>query len=442
MKHRESIKLYLSVLFIFLVFAGLFIAFQQQREKRYKIDTLNIKLQSYNVRLNESLEAHKNLSESTLNDYILEHPMAHLRLTVMQKDGKVIYDNLQKDYSKLTNHINRDEIQEALKYGSGYDINRLSATVNEDFFYSATWFPEDSLFIRTALPYTSDLVQQLSTDQHYIWFALGAIILLMVILYPFARQLDENFAKLHMTIEETRGEQDKLKRELTQNVAHELKTPVATIQGYLETITENPNIDEKTRQQFIERSYAQTRRLSALLQDIQTLNRMDYAPEEKKFTEVDVMVIIKGIERETALQFNERQMTFTLNNKVGAEKIIVNGSQSMLYSVFRNLTDNALAYAGEGTAVTLDIERQEDAWKFTFGDNGTGVSEEHLSRLFERFYRVDKGRSRKMGGTGLGLAIVKNAVLMHGGTIMARRRDGGGIEFMFTIKDDSAQSAS
>lgn len=116
-------------------------------------------------------------------------------------------------------------------------------------------------------------------------------------------------------------------------------------------------------------------------------------------------------------------------------------NQSMIYSIFRNLIDNAIAYAGKGATVSISLQEVPDdtrhrglsTYHFSFSDNGPGVPDEHLSRIFERFYRVDKGRSRRLGGTGLGLAIVKNAVISHGGTITAHNRQGGGLEFEFTI---------
>ena len=115
------------------------------------------------------------------------------------------------------------------------------------------------------------------------------------------------------------------------------------------------------------------------------------------------------------------------------DKIIINGNQSLIYSIFRNLTDNAIAYAGDGTTITLMAIEERECWKFSFSDNGIGVAPEHLSRLFERFYRVDKGRSRNMGGTGLGLAIVKNAVILHGGFITVKNNEDGGLLFEFAL---------
>ena len=221
-----------------------------------------------------------------------------------------------------------------------------------------------------------------------------------------------------------------LKRQLTQNIAHELKTPVASIQGYLETILDNPNINEDTKEQFLRRSFAQAQRLTALLHDISTLNRLDDAPTERDFADVDIATMVEGIEKDTALQLEAKHMAFV--NQL-PEHLVVKGNQSLLYSVFRNLTDNAIAYAGDGTTINLTAEEVGDEWHFAFSDNGVGVPAEHLPRIFERFYRVDKGRSRKMGGTGLGLAIVKNAVLLHGGKISVHNRPTGGLEFNFYI---------
>ena len=123
----------------------------------------------------------------------------------------------------------------------------------------------------------------------------------------------------------------------------------------------------------------------------------------------------------------------TLNNSL-PQDIVIQGVPSLIYSIFRNLMDNAVNYAGEGTVVQISAEPTDDSWVFRFSDNGVGIAPEHLPRLFERFYRIDKGRSRSLGGTGLGLAIVKNAVLLHGGAITVSPADKGGLAFEFTLK--------
>jgi signal transduction histidine kinase len=226
-------------------------------------------------------------------------------------------------------------------------------------------------------------------------------------------------------------ENAEIRRELTQNIAHELKTPVASIQGYLETILETPEMDEETRNQFVERSFTQTRRLTALLQDISTLNKMDAKAPNYKIESIDICKMVETIAADTYLQRSSAQMTF---RDQLFPPIVIKGDYTMVYSIFRNLMDNATAYAGTGTTVTVTAARGEDSWHFVFRDNGAGVPEQHLDRLFERFYRVDKGRSRKLGGTGLGLAIVKNAVRIHGGDITVRNNESGGLRFDFSLK--------
>lgn len=473
MKNSVGTKLYLSVLSVFLIFAVSFIVFQQEREKQYKIDTLNLKLQDYNKHMEESVRLLNLKTEAQLDHYVDSHNFPNLRVTIIRTDGKVTYDSRLKDYSHLSNHITRPEIASALRDGTGSTVDRNSETLSGDYFYSATYFPCDSFLIRSALPYNNDLTKSLQADQHYIWFALCAILLLTVILYRFTHRLGHNIMKLrtfatradhnesldvedlavfpsdelgeiaeriikiYKRLQTTRREQDILKRQLTQNIAHELKTPVASIQGYLETILENPNINDTMRQQFLERSYAQSQRLTSLLQDISTLNRMDDAPEITTQEHVDIAKTVANIQKETALQLQEKHMTFV--NRLPADLVIC-GNGSLVYSIFRNLTDNAIAYAGIGTTITLTAQfvqtNMEDngKWHFCFSDNGVGVAPEHLQRLFERFYRVDKGRSRKMGGTGLGLAIVKNAVILHGGTISVHNNEDGGLCFEFTLR--------
>ena len=490
-KSKVGRKLYLMVLTVFLVFAVSFIMFQQTREKQYKISTLTMKLENYNALLEEDLSlAHDRgiilsngdsletlpsvsrsklvVAETKLNAFIREHESKDLRVTLIRPDGKVVYDNMSKHYDRFANHLNRKEIQEALKNGQGSSVERESKTLKQDYFYVASYFPADSIIIRSALPYNDDLSKSLQADQHYIWFAVFAIIILTIVLYRFTHRLGKNIAKLRIfaykadhnesleiedlakfpddelgeiaeriikmykRIQTTRREQDILKRQLTQNIAHELKTPVASIQGYLETILDNPHISDEMKEQFLQRCYAQSERLSSLLRDISTLNRLDDGSDMIDFEAVDITQMVREIARETALERESHQMTF--ENLLPDQHIIVKGNRSLLYSVFRNLTDNAIAYAGEGRKITLSAKEQGNKWHFIFCDNGQGVPAEHLSRLFERFYRVDKGRSRKMGGTGLGLAIVKNAVLLHGGTIRVSNQQEGGLKFEFTLK--------
>ncbi|MBR1520780.1 MAG: hypothetical protein IJ635_06050 [Bacteroidaceae bacterium] len=269
-----------------------------------------------------------------------------------------------------------------------------------------------------------------ASDWYLLLFSLLVMLIVGYVLHRYSRRLDDTISR------QQSEEQNKMRRQLTQNISHELKTPVASILGYTDTILDTPNLPPDTQRQFIERTNAQARRLTALLQDLSTLNRMDYAPEMLSKERVDVSALVADIVQETSLAFQRKSMT--LKNEL-PEGIHVQGNWSLLYSVFRNLFDNALHHAGEGTTVELSAEQQKDTWEFTFSDNGQGVAPEHLPRLFERFYRIDKGRSRSMGGTGLGLSIVKNAVLWHGGTIRVQQNPGGGLRFAFTLPFHSVE---
>lgn len=459
-------KLYLSVLTTFVLFAASLIVFQQTRERQYKRESLNARLQEHNFRLHEALCSSGRLLRP--DSALAQMPEPDLRLTIVRRDGSVEYDSRETAASAMPNHKDRIEIRQAMSTGSGYDYDRMSKTLGRKFFYSATFFPSDSLTFRTALPYDDSLAASLQADQHYLWFAVAVFAILVVILWRFISRLSENISKLQLfardadrnggladtatpnfpndelgdiakrivklykRLRETQEQQDTLKRQLTQNIAHELKTPAASIHGYIETLLSNPDMDGATRLQFLERCHAQTCRLASLLQDISTLNKMDDTPSARlRFEPVDISQIVENIGRDTAPQLAERGMR--LDNGL-PQGIVANGDPSLLYSIFRNLTDNAIAYAGRGARIEIRSRETRSSWYFEFADNGTGVADEHLPRLFERFYRVDRGRSRTMGGTGLGLAIVKNAVLLHGGSINVTNRKGGGLIFLFSIK--------
>ena len=420
-------RLFWGILSLFLIFAVLFIVFQQAREKQFKIDMLNLHLQDYNNRLADQVESWGRIDGTVVDSFVKSHYIAHLRVTMISTDGSVIYDNRRKDYGNIENHKNRKEVIEALKNGTGFDISRESSTIKGDFFYSATLLPRQHIIIRSALPYDNDLAKSLRADhgesletEDLAQFSDDEL-----------GEISESIIKIYKRLQKTKEEQNELKRQLTQNVAHELKTPVASILGYLETIMEHRDISDDNRNMFLERCYAQSKRLTSLLRDISTLNRLDDATGMIEFEDVDVTGIIRQIAKETSLQLEERGMTLRTSLP---EKIVVKGAHGMIYSIFRNLTDNAIAYAGNNTKVTISADRTSSGeWHFRFFDNGVGVEPRHLPRLFERFYRVDKGRSRKLGGTGLGLAIVKNAILLHGGTISVINRPSGGLQFDFTL---------
>ena len=188
-----SRKLFLSVISLFLVFAGCFLAYQYQREKEYKIDLLDIQLQDYNERLHQEL-AHipDSLWNTTLERYLQKYIKQDLRITVVDVQGDVLYDSFENQ--KLGNHINRPEVQKALAEGKGYDVRRTSETTGVPYFYSATHYKD--YIVRSALPYNVSLINNLQADPHYLWFTIIVTLLLMIIFYKFTNKLGTSINQL------------------------------------------------------------------------------------------------------------------------------------------------------------------------------------------------------------------------------------------------------
>jgi signal transduction histidine kinase len=224
-----------------------------------------------------------------------------------------------------------------------------------------------------------------------------------------------------------------LKQQLTDNIAHELKTPVSSVKGFLETILEGKTDKDRT-QEYLKRAYFQSCRLADLVHDISLLTKIEEAGNLYKIENVNLSLLISDIIAEIRLKLEQKNISAVVNLP---DNLFIQGNAGLLYSIFRNLYDNALDHAGENLEVKLDQYMADaDFYYFSFSDTGTGVPEEDLPRLFERFYRVDKGRDRKKGGTGLGLAIVKNAIQFHKGDISVKNHTGGGLEFLFSLARD------
>ena len=476
---RYSQRLFLWLAGYSVLLVGCFAGFQYHREKEFKASELNSRLQMVNAGILTDISKGMSVQEAV---DLQPHVFNGLRISVIGGDGRVVYDN-SADSVAQSDHSLRSEVAAALENGSGYTVRRLSESTGSSYFYSAT-AGCGGLVVRSAVPYSVSLSELLRADMGFL-YVMGAVALVMCSLgYIATRRLGliisrlEKFAekaekgeriygtapfpkdelgaisghivRLYASLQQAVADRDRehqaamsaqkekelVKKQLTNNINHELKTPVAAIQVCVETLLEHPDIPDSKRREFLERCLSNASRLKSLLADVSLLTRMDEAPSSVSIFHYDVSAVIAGVVDECLPAATAKGIVISDNVDT---PVYVCGNVPLLESVFRNLIDNAIAYSG-GSEITVGARLQPDnCVRITVSDNGCGVEPTHLPRLFERFYRVDKGRSRAAGGTGLGLAIVKNAVIIHGGSVAVENIPSGGLCFTITLPLESAR---
>lgn len=411
MNYKNRLFIYFFV--VFALFAATVVIYQQIRDKEKRTESLQ-----------EELDIYSHIVEKDPRSVSLPEDM---RITIIQNGGRVLFDNNVDTTVKIENHHNRKEIIEAKKAGKGYDI-RTSSTLAKPYFYYARKTADG--FIRVALPYDNRTKTLLATDKTFIVLVFVLFILSLSLLWIIARRFGEDIHRLKRRVIKEEKQRIKLKTEMTSAIAHELRTPVSAIRGYAETLMEDGIPNEK-KELFINRIYSSAVRLSDLLQDVSLLTKIEEAPGLFKKETINM----HNLSSEVVDEFSKAIAANSIKvDNLIPEGTTVQGNNTLLHSVFRNLLENSIRYGGKWITVTISLRGSDDNYDyFSIADNGKGITDGHLPRLFERFYRINDGRSRDDGGSGLGLSIVRHAILQHGGDISAHNLEGGGLEIRFSI---------
>ncbi len=477
LKISYSTKLFILIVAILTVCEVAFLAFQFSREQRYREDMLNAQLTILNYQLLDHYEGGVVDVESW--ERTIDLPIQMLQLAIFDSEGTLLYDNT--GIGPIENALDLKEIKMARESDDhkGFYVHNNDDEDDDEFYYYAA-LKEGDLYARTgALGHDVALSDFMRIDRSFIWYAFLIYVVIVAIAYyttsrightvkrlsEFAQKAEKgeeiydteafprnelgtiahNIILLYVRWQRTvadrdlkasmalREEQEKarLKRELTNNINHELKTPVSAISLELETImTHKDKLTDAQRNMLISRCKANSDRLLKMIQDILTLNRLDDGAETIQREILSLRDIVDETTDANLAKAENVGIAFEIDLP---ESMMMMGNGPLLESIFNNLITNAIAYSGGSTISIFLQEEDEKSYRIIIGDDGTGIPEEHLEHLFDRFYRIESGRSRKKGGTGIGLAIVKSAARFHGGDITVRNLPSGGLEFTLTL---------
>jgi len=450
------------------LFVGAFITWQYIREKQFKTELLDTVLQMHNNRIFHDMQRGENIGSVVER---ISMPMPGTRVSLIDSAGTVTFDT--NVVLHMGNHNDRPEVIQARKSGKGIVTSRKSSVKDGNYFYSATHGP-NGLVVRSAVPYDYSLLDTIKADstflciitlitviiiiigwsstkniRHSMWrlnrFAeraengerifnyasfpadeLGSISAHIVQLYSRLQHVMTERDMQHAEAMKAEREKETVKKRLTIDINHELKTPVASIILSLETLRDFPDLPIAKRRILQERLLANALRLQNMLKDVSVITRMDEGLDMINMSPVPITDIVNEVMNDLEPAASRRNIE--LRRSLPPQSLMVNGNTALLESIFRNLVNNAILYSG-GTFISVTCT---DNTHWCVSDNGCGIPETHFSHIFDRFYRLEAGRSREAGGTGLGLAIVHNAIILHGGSITIKAANPG-VAFHFTI---------
>ncbi len=402
----------------------------------------------------------------------------NLRLTFIRRDGTVELDSdvPLDSLPTVENHLYRPEI--AASRSGTFGMNRReSATVHEEFLYAATMVtgtrPQgtDTMYVRVARPFSD--IQELDRQVQIIIWAIGILSVIIIaavssgvsrrITRPIldieaaarairdgelsrripvttrdeigtlASSINDMASKLGNDITQLR-KLERVRSEFLGNVSHELRTPIFSLQGFLETLLDGAVDDPSVNRDFLEKAHKHAGRLNALLSDLIEISRIESGEMKMSFRFTPLADLLREVSEEMTSAAKKKNLALSVDTGECGEDSVY-GDRERLKQVMINLLDNAIKYTEEGGSIRVTARREgPEGVCVEVSDTGSGIPPEHHARIFERFYRVDKDRSRDVGGTGLGLAIVKHIVEAHGGTIRVESTVGEGSRFMFTLR--------
>lgn len=486
MKHQLSYqwRLFLPLATILCIVFGLIIYYQYKREADYRAQIFGSELEMINNRILNAYDEDVNLR--TFLNFIQKF----FKGSVFEGVRVSVYFDGQLQYS-LGTPIPIDNDGLTLR-GYGLDNSPTEGserkiiagrTVGSDedgncYLFSKTKSSDGRVTVRTAMPYSDNVHDAIDVDTTVWLVIIGCLLTTLLVTYYFTSILSRNVVLLKdFAYRATTGgrfsgedkfprnelgeisreiiklyrerlkamelikkerkiainaieEKVKITRQLTNNINHEIKTPVGIIRGYLESIIAAPEMDTATRNRFLDRMLMNVERLTDLLNDVSTMTRLENGADMIAVEKIDMHGLVYQIESDLPANNLSGNLEFSFDIPFECN---VSGNYNLIQGMICGLIRNAALHSG-GTEIGLRmISENKRFYVFSFYDNGNGVSSEHIPHLFERFYRVDTGRSRKMGGTGLGLPIVKSTIISLGGTISVHNRSTGGLEFIFTL---------
>ena len=398
-------------------------------------------LESYTYILKESEVIKTGSEEEVIETYYTQ--MDNLRITVIDADGTVLVDTWAIT-SSMENHQTRPEVIEALETGEGADIRKSETMAKNTFYYAVLM--ENGNVLRVAKEASSFLSVFGTALPIILVITLLLIVASMVIAHlltkslvapieHIANHLDQPaeaqvYPELVPFIDTIKQQHEdimknaRMRQEFTANVSHELKTPLTSISGYSELI-ENGMVEEKHITRFAHEIHHNATRLLTLINDIIRLSELDATEFENTFEKLDLYGIAKSTVEMLQLNAGKHRVTLSLS---GTEPCVVFANRQMLEEVLYNLCDNAIRYNNADGSVWVRVHLKDGNPTLVVKDTGIGIPKEHQERIFERFYRVDKSRSKSTGGTGLGLAIVKHIVAQHNASLTLESESGKGTE--------------